>query len=248
MSTKSEPSQFPMTYEPENQSQDAGVSCSTAPRKASKTAGRGPLADPIEQRGALAADANSDPGGQQRAVSTGERDKGLLDQIQATWRSLTSAVARLPERAVHSGFVLNVKAAFRDTSSRKRAVVGLSVVLLVVAFLWLFMTRGSAALGGAEQQAVTQWLDAQVAGGTGKEFVAPHANFANLHFHSLRSWRILDNPRPGQFLLELRTGPSDDSPATTECRVTVASVGQSTGGSAFKIIRLDFEPSSALVK
>src|SRR5262249_10129000 len=96
--------------------------------------------------------------------------RDLGEHIRAAWRS---ALGWLRAKASQSPFATRAIDAFQKQSPRAR-IVGAAVLLLLVVFvlLGIFSIRGGAA-GDPQRQAVTQWLDAQVAGHDGSEFLEP---------------------------------------------------------------------------
>jgi hypothetical protein len=64
-----------------------------------------------------------------------------------------------------------------------------------------------------------------------------------MHFCSLRRWRILANPRPGCFLVEVASELADGELVTEQFEITVAET-QGSGLARRKVINVDFCPAS----
>jgi hypothetical protein len=169
----------------------------------------------------------------------GDRIRALTQELR---RSLENATVRLRAQIGRSPLAARAAAAFHSSSRYQRAAVGSLLLLGFVASTGLFVTSKSA--NDPAQRVLAQWLDAQLAGGTGAEFMLPPADGARLHFHSLRKWRLLSKPGPGLFLVELGADRSNGTTAVGECRVTVAKASPASGASGLKVVHVDFDPSS----
>jgi hypothetical protein len=70
-----------------------------------------------------------------------------------------------------------------------------------------------------------------------------------MHFHAMRYWRIVGNPRPGEYLLDIGSETPDGDIANGECRVIVAHAGKpARGGSSLKIVQIDLRAPLAITR
>jgi hypothetical protein len=124
----------------------------------------------------------------------------------------------------------------RDT--RIAVIVSMSVIFLAFIGGRSFV----AALQPNEKRVLTQWLDAQLAGGTGSEFAADGPQGVRIYFHAIRNWRILDNPKPGEYIVEIGSATPTGAMTTGECHVVVAhSRNASSQQSSLKVVQVDFD-------
>lgn len=162
----------------------------------------------------------------------------LLLSINSIWASITGSFSRLMTRICQSALVVGIVTAFRNSSPAKRTIVGLLLLLLLLIIFALMMPK-SASTTDSERQVITHWLDAQVAGGEGREFMSPDPDAAHIHFHRLKSYRILSRQRSGDFLVELASEMPDGSITNLEYRITVVTTPDTAGGRTIKIYHVD---------
>jgi hypothetical protein len=143
--------------------------------------------------------------------------RSIFQGATSSWRWLRNAVSNSDAGA-------RIVEWYRTRSRRQLAVTG--AILFGCIVLLFLATRLRPVRPLTEQDVVARWLDAQLAGGTGSEYAAPNMNGARMHFHAMRYWRIVANPQPGVYLLDIGSETPDGDIANGECRVVVAHAGK----------------------
>jgi hypothetical protein len=160
-----------------------------------------------------------------------EQSTAVTDGIRGYFNRAASQLgqSRLAQRATET---------VHKSSPLQRALAVSLLLLVIVALFVLF--RDSTTRNDPEQRVIAQWLDAQLAGGTGEEFMAPAPNVDRVHFHSLRHWQLLSKLDPGLYLVEISTESSEGGVEVGQCRVTVANASPESGATGLKVVRVDF--------
>jgi hypothetical protein len=168
-----------------------------------------------------------------KSVFSKWRDR-IRESANAMWRYLQDVFKRLRYNLRQLATWLN------EHATRKWAVAGLVLFLLIVAFSAVFSKSSTKA--NVAQLVVSEWLNAQLAGGTGTEFMAPSPEAPRVHFHSLRSWRFQSEPTPETFLVEITAERPDGTTAVAPCWVTVGHGIAENARLGPKVVRVDFNP------
>jgi hypothetical protein len=161
--------------------------------------------------------------------------------LRATWRR---ASGWLRAKADQSPFTSRAFDAIQESSPRERTVGAGVLLLLVILVLLGFRYFRGGTPDDPQRQVVTQWLDSQLAGGTGSNLMEPRPGSARMHFYGLRSWRFISKPRSGEFVIEVTCERPNGEMTTGKCRVTTAKTERGRDGSFLKVVDVDLSPDS----
>ncbi len=156
------------------------------------------------------------------------RSDRLTSRVDVSRRTWDIAWPWLPARPDRPSFVESARNTVSKSSPRQRGMAVATAIGLLVAAALAIYSRAAPAVD-PERLVVSQWLDAQVAGGTGSDFMQPRTGSVRIYFHNLQSWRITSQPRPHQFAVEATSETPEGELAIDRCQVTVAGVVQPNG-------------------
>ena len=131
-------------------------------------------------------------GGELSRLPRSDRLTSPVDVSRRTW---DIAWPWLPARPDRPSFVESARNTVSKSSPRQRGMAVAAAIGLLVAAALAIHSRAAPAVD-PERLVVSQWLDAQVAGGTGSDFMQPRTGSVHIYFHNLQSWRITSQPPP----------------------------------------------------
>jgi hypothetical protein len=199
-------------------------------------------------------DASAKPTPQAQAKSPATNQNQVTSPERVPWKTKVrsyyeSGLRRTKEAWLRLRYhfapsaIARTKSAMQNTTRRERITAAVVLVLLLLMVFSAFRYFGGSK-DSVQQRVVARWLDAQAAGGNGFEFTEPGSEAAGMHFHSLKSWKIVSKPRPGLFRVEL-TSDVRGSTSVGYCDVTVAESTRESGKSQFKVIQVVLNPQNS---